>query len=905
MQNWLTETSNFILIFLLGLYVLTAYLTMWTRQYEVGFTRCMAVCRYLLHGYSFLILIVATKNTGLIPFYLLQVAFFVVADILQKKLFRNHIRMLYQNMMLLLSIGMVVLTRLSMNVAVKQFIMAVLAFAVSMLIPPMLRIVKQLEKLWLLYLLAGVGLLLVVLVMGSDIFGARNWLTIRNFTFQPSEFVKLLYILSLASLLVRKTQSKYSNLLLVSIVAAVHVGLLALSNDFGGALIYFSIYVMMLFVVSRDVLFPIAACMAGTLAAWLAYFYSGHIRDRVLAWKDPFACIEDEGYQIAQSYFAIGSGGWFGTGLGEGMQETVPVVKSDFIFSAISEEYGAIFAVLLLAVFLNCMIWMLLLALDRKEPFYFAVTTGAVVMFGIQTFLNVGGVIKLIPSTGVTLFFVSYGGSSLMSTIFLFQGIQGMCYEEKKKGKGASKKKFEDRQHIRLLLVTSILILLLSVTMAYFLTTTVRVAGENYENPYNRRIERRETKMKKGTIYSSDGKILAQTVEGADGELYRVYPYGAMTAFVTGRSSMGRTGLEADYYTAMFQTQETELEQLSGRISGEIQEGNGLVTTVDMELQKIAWESLEGYRGAVVAVDVKTGRILSMVSTPAYNPNEIGVVWDEVLANEDSPLFNRVLQGLYPPGSTFKTVTTLAYLSEHAEEDFSHTCMGTDRIAHTDINCYDLKAHGTQNLLQAFVNSCNTAYATMGTVISDEAYQKVSKRLGFGTVWERTLPYAADSFVITEETEDAARAQATFGQGEVLMTPYHAVMLTAAIANDGVLKLPYLVESMVDKDGTVLETYSSAEELALLSKEEADLLTEYMVAASASRMSSLAEKGITVAGKTGSAEFAKETPAHSWYWCFAPAEDPQIAIAVIVEEVGTGSAYALPVARKMLEAYFQ
>ena len=339
MAAWLTETSNFILIALLALYVTAVYLTMWTRLFETGLNRILSVCRYLIHGYGFLVLLLRTGEWKLIPFYLLQLAFFLMADIMQKRMYKNHIVMLYQNMMLLLGIGFLILTRLSFSHAVKHFVFAVLAFSACMFIPLLLYCIKNLERLGFLYTFLGLGLLAVVLVMGSSIFGAKNWLTIQNITFQPSEFVKLLFVLSMAALLVRKTEHKYRNLLLVSVVAALHVGMLALSNDFGGALIFFAVYLLMLFVVSADLLFPIAACLAGVAAAVLAYTYSGHIKERVMAWQNPFSCIEKEGYQIAQSLFAIGNGDWFGTGLYDGMPKTIPVVKSDFVFAAIAERW--------------------------------------------------------------------------------------------------------------------------------------------------------------------------------------------------------------------------------------------------------------------------------------------------------------------------------------------------------------------------------------------------------------------------------------------------------------------------------------------------------------------------------------------------------------------------------------
>ena len=891
-------TANIVLSFLLTFYVLAVYSSILTRRYKTGLLHFIGFCRYLFHGYSFLILCLIKQSVIILLFYILQLAFFLLADFLQKRMFPNSIKTLYQNMMLLLSIGFLMLTRLSFSYAIKQFIIAVIAYMISLLIPLILKYLPEISKLGWLYTILGLLLLFGVLVTGSTIFGARNWLTIKNITFQPSEFVKLLFILSLAGCLIRETKHKYFNLFFVSFIAFLHVSILVLSNDFGGALIFFIVYLLMLFVVSADWIVPTLAIITGTMVAVLAYFYSGHIKERVMAWKDPFSCIEKEGYQMAQSLFAIGSGGWGGAGLGKGMPETVPVVTSDFIFSAITEELGAIIAVLLLFIYINCLILMLTLALERKQPFFFAITTGGIVLFGIQLFLNVGGVIQMIPSTGVTLAFISYGGSSLSSTIFLFQGIQGM--RRKRESKQIKEKK--TGQQKRMIGVCSGLLILLTVTSVYFTGVTVEKAKEVYHNEYNQRLKQLEMTRLKGKILANDGTILAQSILGEDGVVYRLYPHGKMTAFITGQMAFGTTGLENAHYLNLYSVGLNLLEKLKRETKGEMLEGNRVITTIDMELQKIAYEALDGYQGAVGVIEVKTGRILALVSTPSYEPNRISVEWEEL---KDASLFNRFTQGLYPPGSTFKLVTTLAYLREHKEEEFSYTCFGSSDVRNIKVNCYKQEAHGTQTLEEAFANSCNTAYASLCTMVSIEEFQNIAKELGFGIVWENTIPYKADDFTLTEETKDVSFVQAMFGQGETLITPFHNLMLTAAIANGGILQLPYLVEREENCDGEVVEIYQSKGIKQLMSEKEAETLTRYMVKASKDFMQEWEERGITIAGKTGSAEYAQGKPAHAWYVCFAPAKEAEIAICVLVEGVGTGREYAVPIANKLLEGYWR
>ena len=201
---------------------------------------------------------------------------------------------------------------------------------------------------------------------------------------------------------------------------------LVLSKDLGSALIFFVTYLLMLFVATGSWLYLITGSALGTGAALAAYQLFDHVRRRVAAWSNPWADIENKGYQITQSLFAIGTGGWFGMGLCQGMPGKIPVVEKDFIFSAVSEEMGAIFAICVLLICLGCFIQFMMIAARMQAVFYKLIAFGLGVEYIVQVFLTVGGVTKFIPSTGVTLPFVSYGGSSILGTFLLFGIIQGL-----------------------------------------------------------------------------------------------------------------------------------------------------------------------------------------------------------------------------------------------------------------------------------------------------------------------------------------------------------------------------------------------------------------------------------------------------------------------------------------------
>jgi cell division protein FtsW (lipid II flippase) len=209
-------------------------------------------------------------------------------------------------------------------------------------------------------------------------------------------------------------------------MAAAHVLVLVLSKDLGSALIFFITYLTMLFVATGSWGYLLGGIAAGSGASVIAYYLFAHVRTRVMAWLDPWSDIDNRGYQITQSLFAIGTGGWFGMGLYQGMPYKIPVVEKDFVFAAISEELGGIFAICLLLVCLGCFLQFMMIASRMQAIFYKLIAFGLGMEYIIQVFLTIGGVIKFIPSTGVTLPLVSYGGSSILSTFIMFSVIQGL-----------------------------------------------------------------------------------------------------------------------------------------------------------------------------------------------------------------------------------------------------------------------------------------------------------------------------------------------------------------------------------------------------------------------------------------------------------------------------------------------
>jgi cell division protein FtsW (lipid II flippase) len=217
--------------------------------------------------------------------------------------------------------------------------------------------------------------------------------------------------------------------------------ILVLEKDLGGALIFFVTYLIMLYIATSQPLYFFAGLGAGCVASYLAYHMFSHVRVRVAAWRDPWKLIDNEGYQVSQSLFAIGTGGWFGMGLYQGLPTSIPVVDSDFIFSAISEEMGGFFAILLILIYISCFLMFVTISMKIQDLFYKLLALGLSTLYMFQVFLAIGGVTKFIPSTGVTLPLVSYGGSSILSSVIMFSIIQGLFIMNQDRNEKIEKKR--------------------------------------------------------------------------------------------------------------------------------------------------------------------------------------------------------------------------------------------------------------------------------------------------------------------------------------------------------------------------------------------------------------------------------------------------------------------------------
>ncbi|WP_124066805.1 FtsW/RodA/SpoVE family cell cycle protein [Clostridium sp. E02] len=379
---------------------------------------------------AYLILWIETKDEKILSFYVVQVSFFVGYLFLYRLFYRYRSGLLINNQCMLLSIGFIMLSRLSFDRALKQFVIVVAATLVTWLIPFIIDRVWQFSKIPWVYGIGGMILLFLVFLIGTSSYGAQLSLNAYGFSFQPMEFVKISYVFFISSMFYRSTNRK--TVLTVSGISALHVLILVFSKDLGSALIFFVTYVFMLFVATEQWRYLVGGVSMGALGSFFAYKIFYHVRTRVTAWLNPWSDIAGKGYQVTQSLFAIGTGGWFGMGLYRGMPGKIPVVEKDFIFSAIAEELGGIYALCILLLFVGLFLQFVIIAGKMQAMFYKLIAFGLAIIYGLQVFLNIGGVIKFIPSTGVTLPLVSYGGSSILSTLITFGIVQGLFILKRK-----------------------------------------------------------------------------------------------------------------------------------------------------------------------------------------------------------------------------------------------------------------------------------------------------------------------------------------------------------------------------------------------------------------------------------------------------------------------------------------
>lgn len=427
MELYVTEISKYVITLFLFLYTLGAFLVFcWkTEEKRKGVYIGQIICMFAVQIACFIQILARTGKAQYAFFFAFQVIIFASVITLFYLIYPDGNRLIINNSCMLLMIGMIILTRLSYAKAIRQFFIIIASFVVGFFVPELIFRFNFLKKFTWIYAAIGIVAIGVVLILGAATHGSKISYTIAGITFQPSEFVKILFLFFMAGALYKA--ESLLELFLTSVVAAGHVIILVLSKDLGSALIFFIIYLALIYISTENIGYLGVGMAFGVFASVVAYKLFSHIQVRVQAFLDPFTDIEKSGYQISQSLFGISSGCWFGLGLYGGSPQSIPVVDRDFIFSGIAEELGLVFAVLMVLVCVSTFLMLMVEGYLIRDKFYRLIITGIGVAYIFQTFLTIGGGAKFIPLTGVTLPLVSYGGTSVFVTVLMVMISEGIC----------------------------------------------------------------------------------------------------------------------------------------------------------------------------------------------------------------------------------------------------------------------------------------------------------------------------------------------------------------------------------------------------------------------------------------------------------------------------------------------
>ena len=429
-------------------------------------------------------------------------------------------------------------------------------------------------------------------------------------------------------------------------------------------------------------------------------------------------------------------------------------------------------------------------------------------------------------------------------------------------------------------------------------------------SPYNKRQNSQADRVIRGPIVSIDGCTLARTDVYDDGTEERIYPYSNIFAHTVGFMSHGKSGIESIANYQLLTAHNNIIDQIINEFRKKKNPGDRVVTTLSASLQETCYYALGDYRGAVIVMDAKSGAIRAMVSKPDFDPNTLAYIWDDMVSDSsNSQLLNRATQGLYPPGSTFKIVTSLSYYRRYKTfSGFEYVCTGELEVDDSVVHCYQGTAHGEEDFAGAFAHSCNTAFSEIGLKLGASKLTSTAKDMMFGQSLPSELNASRPRWQLDSSASDVDLVQTAFGQGKTLTTPYHMALICSAIANKGVVMTPYLIDRVEYNRGHVISRNSASRYRRIMTEEEAAELTKLMKqVVTNGTASALSGRIYETAGKTGSAEYYKNDGSmgtHSWFVGFTNPDDPDLIIVVLAENGGAGSSTAVPIAEKILDSYY-
>lgn len=856
-------------------------------------------------------------------------------------------------------IGITFVTRLQPDASLGQVIFLFLGVA---LMVGTLAVVKNLEVIKRYkYVLGIAGIVLLVLPMfiGTEIYGSKLWIKIGGFQFQPGEFAKVLIVLFLAGYLAENRELlsisnrtvlgiKFPCLRLLYplfIVWGVCLLVVAFERDLGSALLFYTIFLIMLYVATGRVSYVIIGLALLAVGAFGMYQIMSHVQVRVAIWLDPFSDAQNLGYQIVQSLFSLADGGLAGVGIGKGMADIIPVVASDMIFAAIGEEMGLLGGSAVLLLFMLFAVRGLTTAARAKSDLAAFSAAGLTAAISFQAFTIVGGVTKLIPLTGVTLPFMSQGGSSLLASFVIVAlllragdeatgrsteiantstDLATAGYRTTVRGSHMRRPALDTPESgllgrvalaNRLTRTVFLFTALFAVLIGNITYIQVIKASEYQDMPSNNHTINKARFIKRGSIITADGLTLAESIQQADGTYARSYPNGNLAAHVVGYYSQqyGTMGIENTQNDTLTGSKDySSWQNALNSLAGISEPGNSVQLTIDSRIQRAAEQALAGRVGAIVALDPRSGAVLAWASAPTFDNTNIQAAIEAANASggADTSMYDRATLALYTPGSTFKVLTLASALENGlATLDTIYDSPGRMEIGGADVVSIGERGHGKISLAKAFALSSNTVFGQVADGLGAEKLVATARAFGYGQQLGLDFTTAASVMPNPEEMTEWELAWAgagqPVGQGHTpgpQATVMQNALMAATIANNGIAMNPYVVSQILAPDGTVLKTTRGHSLGQAVGSGTAEQVKQAMLDVVQNGTGSAAAiAGVKVAGKTGTAE-TNNANANSTFVGFAPYDTPTVAIAVVIEQNAKGEESAAAVGGQVLRA---
>ena len=879
-----------------------------------------------------------TFNSFAVPIAL--VVSFFVAHLALRRFAPNADPAILPIAFLLCGIGICFVLRLAPESAGGQIVWLFAGIALMVATIILVPSVERLGRYKYTCLLFGLILLLLPImpVIGREYNGSRIWLSIFDHSFQPGEIAKILIVLFLAAYLadnrellsvMRRSRSglKYPDFrALIPLLAMWIVAMLIviLERDLGSALLFFGIFLVMVYVCTGRLSYVIIGILLVAIGGVGLYMLFPHVQTRIAIWLNPFADPGGSGYQLVQSLYSLADGGLFGCGIGRGMPTFIPEVESDFIFSAIAEEMGLLGASGVIFLFMLFAVRGFLTAARAKSDMAAFTAVGLTTSICLQAFIIIGGVTGFIPLTGLTLPFMSQGGSSLLSSfiivgLLLCAGNEGTGLQTEMTSTTTIKTPGETgvlgRTALgkRLTRLITAFALLFAALIANLTFIQVVQADELQNRSDNNHTLQRIAEQQRGAIVTSDNVVLAESIPQSDGTYERVYPQGSLAAHVVGYTSQrfGSTGVENTMGSTL--VGEEHFETLGDAIrayAGERPQGNDVVLTINSKIQRAAEGVLNGQKGACVVLDTATGAVLAEASAPTYDNSNV----ESILTGSsfEGTLVNRATQTLYAPGSTFKIVTLGAALDTNTvTPDTVYSAPSSIDIGNAPITNYKNHAYGRVTVAEATALSANTAFAQIADELGAKNLVAYAEKFGFNND-KVALDFSLATSLMPDPNEMTRWETAWAGDGQPVgehespagpqATVMEMAVCMAAISNNGVALHPYVISKVVSASGST--TFETKPQIMGQTISEKTAKTEQEILAGVVEHGTGTQArvdGANVIGKTGTAETGKEK-SDAWFVGTAQAGGRSVTVAIVIEEGDSGGDVAAPKAATLFLA---